>query len=240
MTEQNQLDPQNNAAPAAPSGDGQGQPVNDQGINANQPKTGEEVLYELPDGRKVNGEELTREWKENFLPEFTRSHQELAEYKKNPPNQPNQPDIPDWQKPDWVPNTFGDVIKIAEERGSKRAIEEITGLFKQQADAQQLAEKEVENQTNEIKKADPNVDMNRVYSHANKYHFNDLKVAYQNMKDMEIAVKQTEKNTVQNIQNRNEPVNGASGGAPSKGSEIDPNILSSKMTPQEYLAKTRK
>ena len=34
--------------------------------------TTEEVLYETPDGRKVTADVLQKEWKENFLPEFTR------------------------------------------------------------------------------------------------------------------------------------------------------------------------
>ena len=30
------------------------------------------TLYETPDGRQVDAETLQREWKDNFLPEFTR------------------------------------------------------------------------------------------------------------------------------------------------------------------------
>ena len=39
--------------------------------------TSEQELYELPDGRKVEASELSKEWKENFYPEFTRRSQEL-------------------------------------------------------------------------------------------------------------------------------------------------------------------
>jgi hypothetical protein len=41
-----------------------------------------EELFELPDGRKVPAQELSKEWKENFYPEFTRRSQQLAEFKK--------------------------------------------------------------------------------------------------------------------------------------------------------------
>ena len=36
-------------------------------------------LYELPDGRKVDASTLSKEWKENFYPEFTRRSQRLAD-----------------------------------------------------------------------------------------------------------------------------------------------------------------
>ena len=41
-----------------------------------------EELFDLPDGRKVPANELSKEWKENFYPEFTRRSQQLSEFKK--------------------------------------------------------------------------------------------------------------------------------------------------------------
>lgn len=41
-----------------------------------------EELFELPDGRKVDKETLSKEWKENFYPEFTRRSQKLKEFEK--------------------------------------------------------------------------------------------------------------------------------------------------------------
>jgi len=41
-----------------------------------------EELFNLPDGRKVPAEELSKEWKENFYPEFTRRSQQLADFKR--------------------------------------------------------------------------------------------------------------------------------------------------------------
>lgn len=42
----------------------------------------EQELYELPDGRKVPADQLSKEWKENFYPEFTRKSQRLSELEK--------------------------------------------------------------------------------------------------------------------------------------------------------------
>jgi hypothetical protein len=36
-------------------------------------------LFDLPDGRKVDAATLSKEWKENFMPEFTKRSQALAE-----------------------------------------------------------------------------------------------------------------------------------------------------------------
>lgn len=45
-------------------------------------ETPEKELFELPDGRKVDASTLSKEWKENFYPEFTRRSQQLAEIKR--------------------------------------------------------------------------------------------------------------------------------------------------------------
>lgn len=49
---------------------------------SNEAETKETELFELPDGRKVDALTLSKEWKENFYPEFTRRSQSLAEYRK--------------------------------------------------------------------------------------------------------------------------------------------------------------
>ena len=46
---------------------------------SNKEKGEEAELFELPDGRKVDAKSLTREWKENFLPDYTKKAQRLAE-----------------------------------------------------------------------------------------------------------------------------------------------------------------
>jgi hypothetical protein len=42
----------------------------------------ETELFELPDGRKVDAATLSKEWKENFMPEFTKRSQTLAEIER--------------------------------------------------------------------------------------------------------------------------------------------------------------
>lgn len=49
---------------------------------SNEAETKEENLFELPDGRKVDALTLSKEWKENFYPEFTRRSQALADFRK--------------------------------------------------------------------------------------------------------------------------------------------------------------
>jgi predicted NAD-dependent protein-ADP-ribosyltransferase YbiA (DUF1768 family) len=45
-------------------------------------ETPEKELFELPDGRKVDSTTLSKEWKENFYPEFTRRSQKLADIER--------------------------------------------------------------------------------------------------------------------------------------------------------------
>ena len=45
-------------------------------------ETPEVELFELPDGRKVDSSTLSKEWKENFYPEFTRRSQKLADIER--------------------------------------------------------------------------------------------------------------------------------------------------------------
>src|SRR3972149_7800719 len=77
------------------------------------PKVEEPVLYDLPDGRKVDAETLARKFKENFLPEFTRKSQALAEIERKKDITSPQDDLPAWKKPDYVPKDYGEVIELA-------------------------------------------------------------------------------------------------------------------------------
>ncbi len=186
------------------------------------PETPKAELYELPDGRKVDGATLVREWKENFLPDYTRKSQELAGYKGG--NQPlpieATPENP-YANPDYVPQTYQEIIDAAK----AAAIAEIKAEEKAIADAHKAAEDAVITQLDEVKKLDPNVDENKLFLHANKYGFRDLTHAYQNMKDMGQVVKTVQKQTAENIQKRKDPVS-VSQGAP-VGVTPDPSGFSS-------------
>jgi len=182
-------------------------------------------LFELPDGRKVDAATLSTEWKEKFMPDYTRKSQELAKVAK--PSEPlpnNEPAQKPYEDPTWAPKSYAELIDIAKT--------ELRGDLAR--DEQQTAERRaaVENQVvaalTEIKAADPTLNENALFTHAMKYGFQDLKAAHQNMKDMAAVVKKTTETTVKNIQKRNDPVSinpGAAGGqgqpATSFGTAVD-------------------
>ncbi len=172
-------------------------------------------LFELPDGRKVDGETLAKEWKENFLPEFTRKSQTLAEIEKAKNNNPNQTVDSPYLNPEYLPKNYEEIITVAEQR----ALEKFEA--KQQAiiEQQQAVETEVANQLSELKKTDPNVNENALFLHANEYRakygvsFPDLKSAYQHMKDVAELTKTVQQNTAKNIAKRNDPISTTQGRA---------------------------
>lgn len=165
----------------------------------NEPETPSESevpLYELPDGRKVDAETLTKEWKENFLPDYTQKSQKLAELTKAP-IQTNEAKAP-WDDPEWTPTSTQEILDAAVAKLEAKQIAERETEAAHRAHVEQVVDSELA----EIKKLDPNVNENQVFQHATKYGFTSLKSAYQNMKDMSEVVKTTEKKTVQNLQKR--------------------------------------
>ena len=183
-----------------------------------EPENPEGELYELPDGRKVDGATLAKEWKENFLPDYTRKSQELSTYKNTPGNQLPTEATPEnkFADPDYVPQSYEEILAEA----TNRAVAQIKGEQQAEADAYKAAEDAVVEQLNKVKEIDPNVDENKLFLHANKYGFRDLPTAYQNMKDMGMIAKTVQKQTVENINKRKDPVS-VSNGAP-VGTPPDP------------------
>lgn len=182
-----------------------------------------EELYELPDGRKVDAATLQTEWKENFAPEFTRRSQELADLKRQ--NLPEAPTSP-YADPDYVPESYEEILMVAEQR----ALAAIEAKETERVMQQKASEDAVVAQLEEVKKIDPSIDENKLFLHANKYGFRDLKQAHQNMRDMSNVVKTTQKNTAVNIAKRVDPVSTAPGSP--TGSRPDPSAFASA---QEYL-----
>lgn len=182
-----------------------------------------EALYELPDGRKVDAETLSKEWKENFYPEYTRKSQALAA-KENINNQTTEADP--FADPEYVPTSYAEIIKIAEQR----AIEAIDNRTKEAQEQQQAVENEVESQLTSIKSKDPNLDENALFVHATKYGFRDLNVAYQNMQDMKTLAKSVQQTTVKNIAKRADPVSTTQG--QTTGATPNPSAFSSA---RDYL-----
>lgn len=170
-------------------------------------------LFELPDGRKVDAATLSREWKENFMPEFTRKSQDLARVQT--PANPVDPNInkDPTKNPDWVPQTYDEIL----ERAEQRVFEKMEAREKAQEQARQNIENEIATQLSEVKKVDATVDENALFLHATKYGFRDLRHAHANMKDMSAVVKKAQTTTAQNIAKRNDPVSvvpGATGVKP--------------------------
>lgn len=163
----------------------------------------EPELYELPDGRKVDAETLSREWKENFYPDYTRKSQALAA-KETPATSVADPTpLTD----EWVPNSYAEIIQRAKQETRAELERDQQAQIKQQ----QEIEENVSNQLLEIKTVDPTVNENALFLHASKYHFTDLKAAHQNMKDMFNMVKTVQTTTAANIAKRNDPVSISTG-----------------------------
>ncbi len=185
----------------------------------------ETELYDLPDGRKVDAATLATEFKENFLPEFTRKSQELAALRNGQqPTDPQPPKSP-YADPEYVPQSYEEIIKAAEER----ALQTLAQRESERVAQEQAIETAVATQLSEVKKLDPNVNENQLFLHANKYGFRDLTVAYQNMKDMSAIVKTVQKQTAENIQKRQDPVSVSPGAI---GTTSDPSAFA---TARDYL-----
>lgn len=156
----------------------------------------EPVLYELPDGRKVDAATLAKEWKDNFLPDYTRKSQKIAELTKSSDEEPRAKRP--WEDPDYVPENSQELLKAA--------VEAVRDSFEKEQRAEQeqraAVEKMVADQLAEVKAKEPNLDENALFEHANKYRFANLVDAYQNMVDMKKVVQQTEKRVKDNVTKR--------------------------------------
>jgi hypothetical protein len=182
--------------------------------------TPEAELYELPDGRKVDGATLAKEWKDNFLPDYTRKSQELSRLsQENLPTETTPPNP--YEDPDYVPQTYQEIIDAAK----AAAIAELKAEKDAEVNAHKALEDMVIAQLDEVKKLDPNVSEDKLFLHANKYGFRDLTHAYHNMRDMGQVVKTVQRQTVENMNKRKDPVS-VSQGAPVGGSP-DPSAFSS-------------
>lgn len=178
-------------------------------------KPTEPQLYDLPDGRKVDGETLAKEWKENFLPEFTRKSQTLAEIEKAKENKIKETVDNPYLSNDYIPKNYEEIISVAKQR----ALDEFEAKQQAVVEQQQAVENEVASQLSELKKTDPNLNENALFLHANQYRekygvsFPDLKSAYNHMKDVAELTKTVQQNTAKNMQKHADPVSSTQGKA---------------------------
>ena len=170
----------------------------------------EAELYELPDGRKVDAETVAQEYK-NLLSDYTRKSQELSQLKQPTPVQPEI-------KEEWVPQTYEEIIE--------KAKQEVFKTFEQQEvekrQAVEAIETEVATQLNDVKKLEPSINENQLFAHATKYGFRDLRLAHQNMKDMNLLVKNVQETTAKNIAKRQDPVS------------VQPGAMGAKPDPRQF------
>lgn len=177
-------------------------------------KPAEPQLFPTPDGRMVDGQTLAREWKENFLPEFTRKSQALAEMEKAQ-NKPKETIENPYAKADYVPQNYEEIISVAEQR----ALDRIKSEQKAYYDQQVALETDISNQLTELKGIDPNLNENSLFAHANDYRtkygvsFPDLKSAYIHMKDVAELTKSVQQTTAKNMQKHADPVSTTQGRA---------------------------
>lgn len=184
-------------------------------------------LFELPDGRKVDAITLSKEWKENFYPDYTRKSQELAKVK--PENLPETAKNP-LSDPNYVPQTYEELAQQIEARAEAKA----EAREKEKIERQTAIENSVSEQLTELKTTDPTLNENSLFLHATKYGFRDLKLAHQNMKDMSETMKRVAKTTADNITKRNDPVSISPGAT---GARPDPSQFNSAV---EYMRSLKK
>lgn len=197
------------------------------------PPVEEPKLYDLPDGRKVDAETLAKEFRENFLPEFTRKSQALAEIERKKGITSPEDEGPAWKKPDYVPQNYGEVIELAK----AEAIKELEGRSEAERMRVESVQREVDSQLAELKKIDPKLDENALFVHANKYGFRDLKAAHSNMSDMKKALVDVEQRTLKNLKTREaDPISTGAGGEAPDTSGYDPNLIHQFEGAAEYLA----
>lgn len=210
----------------------------DEGADPNppiDPAAPTETLYELPDGRKVNAETLQKEWKENFLPDYTKKSQKLSAIERGEVDitKPDKKNEPEWKDPEYVPKSYAEIIQIAKEEALREAEEKA----KAESERIQAIHNAVNAELEEIKKSDPKVDENLLFAHANKYGFQSLKTAHANMKDMKNAVVNTEQKVIKNLKTREaDPVSSAASGGNADEGGYDPKIMSDFSDARDFLA----
>lgn len=175
--------------------------------------TTEPELFELPDGRKVDAATVATEYK-NLLSDYTRKSQDLARITQGQPkpadiNKPASTNPLD--NPEYVPGSYGELAKVIRES----TIQELRAEEQKKADERKAIEDTVTEQLNAVKAIDKTVDENKLFLHATKYQFKDLRVAHQNMIDMAKLAKDVKQATAKDVLKRNDPVSvtpGANGG----------------------------
>lgn len=153
----------------------------------------------LPDGRKADPKTVVQEYK-NLLSDYTRKSQELANYKRQNLTNPNEG--VDYDNPEWVPQTYSEIITTAVERAKEAIKREAQQEQEAQAYADQQLSAQIDTQLEEVRKLDSKVNENRLFEHAAKYGIPNLVNAYHNMRAQDRAIEEIRKQTATSIQKR--------------------------------------
>jgi hypothetical protein len=154
-------------------------------------------LYKLPDGREVDADTVMQEYT-NLLPEFTRKSQRVAELE----GKSQQPEVPDWKKEGYVPKSYAELVEL----GKAEALKEISA--REAAEAAKRAEisASVDAAVAAIKARDPKLDEDALFTHANKYGFRDLNLAYENMQEIKKVATVTEERVLKGAGKKIDPI----------------------------------
>jgi len=189
----------------------------------------EDNLVELPDGRKLTPKEAETEYR-NLYSEFTRKSQILAKQEKGEDgkiinNKPAE------DSKEWVPESWEEVL----EKATLKMEEKSERQRQAETESRTKSEEFVVNQLSELKKENPTLNETQLFNHALKYNFQDLKLAYSNMKDMQSSIKKATEETVKNLQKRGaEQISGGSqAGSTFDGDVYDPSVRNTSMV--DYL-----
>lgn len=176
----------------------------DLGVETDQPEDeqpqDQEVLADTTQPIKIGEKEYTPEQimeiekkaghYDALLPDYTRKSQELSELKKQPVEK--EPEVPPYERNDWEPKNYQELrqaIKMAEERGTSKAIE----MLRAQETAMKQAEETFDNFVAEVKSKDKGFNQKDFVSYAVKHKFpiktkDDLGMVYNAYSELQKAI----------------------------------------------------
>lgn len=137
---------------------------------------------------------------DEILPDYTRKSQKVAEYEKGKEKGQEQPETLEkapYENPEWKPKDMaelGRAIKMAEERGHKRALADLQKMESDRANAKQ----QVDDFVADIKKTDKDFDEDDFFQYAVKHKFpvdtvKDLEAVYSAYSETQAAAAEGEK-----------------------------------------------
>ncbi|MBI4151612.1 hypothetical protein HY496_01465 [Candidatus Woesearchaeota archaeon] len=217
------------AAPVQPN-QGNAPVVTGQGGGTPQGGGGEPQTYELPDGRQVSAEELAREWKENFLPDYTRKSQELSNLKKTPDGgQPPVQNQNPWTDPNYVPKTWEEIFAEVEKRLDTKTQAQREQELVAQKEKEEL-NKQIDASILKIKETDKTLNEDDMFRYAAEeakkgVQYSTVEALYGNYKQIEQARLQGQRDALKNIQNRQGAGTGVGSGGPPGSQPVDLNVL---------------